>query len=61
MTLPYQLRDKIFLLGNTQSQIIGNKLPTQQQGLKTLLFNTRHLKLSLRDSASLVIKEVTIF
>lgn len=61
MTQRYQLRDKIFLIGNTQSQIIGNKLPTKHQVLKTLLFNTRHLQMSLRDSASLVIKEVTIF
>lgn len=57
----YFLRDNIFLIGDGDSQIVGNKLPCKKQVLKVLFFNMRHLKRNLRDSASLVTKEIFVF
>lgn len=51
----------IFLFGDVSSQIVGNKLPTEKQVLRVLFSNIRQLKYSLRQSATLVVKEVWIF
>ncbi|CAH0546966.1 unnamed protein product [Brassicogethes aeneus] len=48
----YDLREKLFMLGDVEAHILGNELPTQKQVLKVLLFNTRKLKLPLRQSAT---------
>lgn len=55
------LRQNIYLIGDLDTQIYGNKLPSKGQVLKVLFYNIRELKLSVRDSANLVIKEVKIF
>lgn len=60
-TNSYILRENIFLIGDVDSQIIGNKLPSKKQILKVLFFNMRRLNYSLRESALLVVKEVFIF
>lgn len=51
----------IFLIGNCEPQIVGTKLPSVRQVLKVLFFNMREVKLNLRDSAALTIKETIIF
>lgn len=53
--------DKIFLLGHDESQIIGAKLPSNGQILRILFYNMRKVKLNLRMSASLAIKETEVF
>lgn len=60
MSLP-SLRQDLFLIGDVDTQINGNKLPSKAQVLKVLFFNMRFVKLSLHESAKLVIKEVLIF
>lgn len=55
------LRENIFLIGDIDTQIYGNKLPSKLQVLRVLFFNLRHLKLALNDSSSLVVKEVSVF
>lgn len=55
------LRQNIFLLGDLDTQIYGNKLPSKEQVLKVLFFNIRVVKLSTRESARLVVREVQIF
>lgn len=63
MTQVYELRDHtlIYLIGDDLDQIIGSKLPSNLQVLKVLFYNLRKVKLSLRQSASLVVKEVLVF
>lgn len=55
------VRGKIYLVKNYANEITGSKLPSNLQVLKTLFFNIRVVKLSVRDSARLVIREVMIF
>ncbi|KAJ8673763.1 hypothetical protein QAD02_005025 [Eretmocerus hayati] len=55
------LEEDIYLIGFPSPQITSNKLPTNEQVLRVLMFNTRHCKLSLKDSIVLAIKEVAIF
>lgn len=55
------LRDKIYLVYHYTNEITGSKLPSNIQVLRTLFFNLRIVKLNVRDSAKLVIKEVLIF
>lgn len=55
------LRQNLFLIGNLDTQIYGNKLPSKLQVLKILFFNIRVVKLTLRESAALVVSEVKIF
>lgn len=52
--------ETVFLIGDVDVQITGNKLPTKLQVLKVLFF---HLRCLNRESSSLneVIKEVLIF
>jgi len=63
MSLTYELRDqtKIYLIGEDLNQIIGSKLPSYGQVLKVLFYNLRKVKLNIRQSASLVIKETIVF
>lgn len=63
MSLAYELRDqtKIYLIGNDANQIIGCKLPSNMQVLKVLFYNLRKVKLNVRQSCSLVIKETIVF
>lgn len=55
------LRDNIYLVDHLTNEIDGSKLPSDMQVLRTLFFNLRVVKLNIRDSAKLVIKEVFIF
>lgn len=61
MSSSRRTRLNIFLIGDIDTQIYGNKLPSQKQVLKVLFFNLRELKLMLLESATLAIKEVIIF
>uniref|UniRef100_A0A2S2PN24 Uncharacterized protein n=1 Tax=Schizaphis graminum TaxID=13262 RepID=A0A2S2PN24_SCHGA len=54
-------REKLFLIGYMNHQIIGSKLPSRGDCLKVLFFNMRITKLNLNDSASLVIEECIVF
>ena len=51
----------VYLIGHYTHQIVGNKLPSNKQVLQVLFFNMREVKLSLRESAALTIKETSIF
>lgn len=51
----------VYLIGHYTSQIIGNKLPSIRQALLVLFYNMREVKLSLRESATLTLKEVSVF
>lgn len=55
------VRENLFLIGEFDTQIYGNKLPSRLQVLKVFFFNLRHLKLTVCDSASLAIKETQVF
>ncbi|XP_055838250.1 uncharacterized protein LOC129906492 [Episyrphus balteatus] len=61
MALAANTREKIFLVGYPSHQITGCKLPSNRQVLSTLFFNLRIVKLNLKESARLVIREVLIF
>lgn len=61
MSMRSNLRQNIYLIGNLDTQIYGNKLPSKQQVLRVLFFNIREVKLSVRESAKLVVNEVKIF
>lgn len=54
-------RPKLFLVGAMNSQITGSKLPSKRNCLSVLFFNMRIVKMSLNDSAALVIDECLIF
>ena len=60
MSLP-KLRQNIYLIGDVDVQIVGNKLPSKLQVLKVLFFHTHVLKSKFDDSVSEVIKEVLLF
>ena len=51
----------IALVGSTNHQILGSKLPSKKQVLQVLFYNLRFVKLNLRDSARLVLDEVFLF
>lgn len=51
----------IFLVGNMSVNIMGAKLPSIGQMLKVLFYNTRFVKLNIRDSAKLAVEEAMIF
>lgn len=55
------LRENVYLIGYETNQIIGNKLPTNKQVLCVLFHNLRIIKLSLKDSLTLVFQEVGVF
>uniref|UniRef100_A0A034W7V1 Uncharacterized protein n=1 Tax=Bactrocera dorsalis TaxID=27457 RepID=A0A034W7V1_BACDO len=54
-------KNKIFLVGSINLSILGSKLPSNKQVLQVLFFNIRVVKLSVCESANLVIREVLIF
>ena len=53
--------DRIYLLGHDEYQIIGSKLPSNGQVLRVLFYNVQKVKLDLRPSAAIAIKEVEVF
>lgn len=57
------LGKNIYLIGDVETQICGNQLPSNEQVLKVLFYNTRevHPREDIRVSAKLVIDEVKIF
>ena len=55
------IRRRIYLIGTSSHQLVGCKLPSNKQVLSVLFFNIREVKLSLRESARLVIDETLIF
>lgn len=54
-------KKNIFLVGDVSYQITGAKLPSNRQVLAVLFFNIREVKLTVSESANLVIRECIIF
>lgn len=54
-------KQNIFLIGLSSHQIKGAKLPSNRQVLAVLFYNIREVKLSVSESANLVIRECVIF
>jgi len=54
-------RQYIYLVGFTKNQILGSKLPSQRDCMRVLFYNMRFVKMSLAESAKLVIDECLIF
>lgn len=52
---------KIYLLEYDDNQIVGSKLPSKGQVLRVLFYNLRKVKLDLRTSSYLAVKEVELF
>lgn len=55
------LRNKMFLLGETNDTISGHKLPTNKQVLKLLYYHTRQESKTLTASYSVVVEGVCKF
>lgn len=55
------LCENIFLIGNIDVQIVGNKLPSKKQILKVFFYHLRKSKLPVRESATFVVKEVLLY
>ncbi|GBM17299.1 hypothetical protein AVEN_237286-1 [Araneus ventricosus] len=51
----------IYLIGSERHQITGCKLPSNRQVLSVLFYNLHEVKLSIRESANLVVRECLIF
>lgn len=58
MSLAHRNRDHLFLIGDTTSQFMENKLPTNKQVLQVLFYNIHHLKKSKKESLALVVKQI---
>lgn len=56
-----ELREYVQLIGVTTSDISGNQLPTIQQVLKVLLYNTRTLNKTVDESIKETVEKVMIF
>jgi hypothetical protein len=54
-------RNQVFLIGSMSYQITGSKLPSIKNCLSVLFYNLRVVKLSLNESAALVVDECLIF
>lgn len=54
-------KKSIFLVGEANHQITGAKLPSNRHVLAVLFFNIREVKLTVSESANLVIRECIIF
>ena len=54
-------KKNVFLVGDVYHQIKGAKLPSNRQVLAVLFFNIREVKLTVSESANLVIRECIIF
>lgn len=51
----------VFLIGHYSPVIEGSKLPSRRQVLRVLFFNLREVKLTLKESADLVVQETFVF
>ncbi|XP_065223043.1 uncharacterized protein LOC135847444 [Planococcus citri] len=51
----------VYLVGEPNHQITGCKLPSNRQVLQVLFYNSREVKLLIKQSANLVIRECVIF
>lgn len=51
----------IYLVGSSEVNITGAKLPSIGQVLRVFLYNTRAVKLKIRECAQLNVREATIF
>lgn len=49
--------NNIYLIGSVQNKIIGSKLPSNRQVITGLFYNLREVKLNLRESVKLLIKD----
>ena len=49
------------LAGYISNQVVGAKLPSNRQALRVFFYNVRVVKLTTKESAILVIQEVSIF
>lgn len=54
-------KKSIFLVEEVNHQIMGAKLPSNRQVLAVLFFDIREVKLTVRESANLVVRECIIF
>lgn len=54
-------KQNIFLVGSPSYQINGAKLPSNRQVLSVLFYNIREVKLTVSESANLVIRECIIY
>ena len=61
MTSERVLRDHLYLIGDTRSNITGNKLPSNLEILKVIFYNTRHLHLTVQNSISKVYAELILY
>ena len=52
---------EINLVGSISNQIVGAKLPSNRQVIGFFFYNVRIVKLTTKESALLVIQEVSIF
>lgn len=52
---------QINLIGFEQFQILGTKLPTNKDVLQVFFYNMRTLKMKLRESSTLAVREAIIF
>ncbi|GBN76602.1 hypothetical protein AVEN_207595-1 [Araneus ventricosus] len=51
----------IYLIGSERHQITGCKIPSNRQVLSVLFYNLHEVKLSIRESANLVVRECLVF
>uniref|UniRef100_A0A8D8R8N5 Uncharacterized protein n=1 Tax=Cacopsylla melanoneura TaxID=428564 RepID=A0A8D8R8N5_9HEMI len=52
---------EIYLIGTYESQIVGNKLPSNEQVLSVLFYNIKKVKLTVDNSVALTMKETLVF
>lgn len=55
------LRQKLYLIGDLDTQIFENKLPSKLQAVRSFFYQTRVLKLEARSAAVATISEIKIF
>lgn len=61
MTSTLRSESNVYLIGHYHSQITGSKLPSIGQILRVMFYAMRCVKLNVRESARLAIKEAMIF
>lgn len=52
---------QINLIGFEEFQILGTKLPTNKEVLQVFFYNVRTLKMTIRESATLAVREAILF
>lgn len=52
---------KIIIIGFEQFQMLGTKLPTSKEVLQVFFYNLRTLKMKLRESSTLAVREAILF